>query len=377
MKLQLAIAVKEQEYARRLADYIRDSPFGGKWQLTAFTHPEAFVHFLKGGYPVDFIAAQPSMLKTAESFLPNVPTAVLVGGDGGSAEFPELRQFQPLPELLHRIAALYADSGGMSRQKAEEGASVLAVYSASGGVGKTTLCLQLMNAAGAAGYRAFYLNLERWNAMEAWLGKEAGSSEGEGLSQLLYLLKAQPEKVNGWLLQHRKRHSALKGDYLPAFSNADDRMTLQAADAEAIVKAVAASGQYDLIVIDMDEALDELHVALYERSDQIVWLLTDDPSVKRKSELACRYGSQRWGSRFQAVERRFQFVVNRRSGGSGERLPQRDWSEARPIAAALPECEAGSIQPQSVIAAPQYKAAVERLFRQLMKEGGGDRLADG
>ncbi|WP_042164328.1 hypothetical protein [Paenibacillus gorillae] len=376
MKLQLAIAVKESEYARRLADYVRDSPFGEKWQLTAFTHPEAFVHFLKGGYPVDFIAAQPSMLKTAGSFLPGVPTAVLVGGNGESADFPELRQFQPLPELLHRIAALYADSG-ISRQKTEEGASVLTVYSASGGVGKTTLCLQLMNTAGSGGLRAFYLNLERWNAMEAWLGKEAGSSEGEGLSQLLYLLKAQPEKVNGWLLQHLKRHSLLKGDYLPSFSNADDRITLQAGDAEAIVKAIAGSGQYDLIVIDMDEGLDELHLALYERSDQIVWLLTDDPSVRRKSELACRYGSQRWGSRFQSVERRFQFVVNRRSGGSGERLPQRNGNETWPIAAALPECEAGSIQPQSVIAAPQYKAAVERLYRQLMKEGGGERLADG
>ncbi|MFF2094280.1 hypothetical protein [Paenibacillus sp. NPDC058174] len=376
MKLQLAIAVKEQEYARRLADYVRDSPFGEKWQLTAFTHPEAFVHFLKGGYPVDFIAAQPSMLKTAGSFLPGVPTAVLAGGNGDSANFPELRQFQPLPELLHQIAALYADSG-ISRQKTEEGASVLTVYSASGGVGKTTLCLQLMHTAGAGGLRAFYLNLERWNAMEAWLGKEAGSSEGEGLSQLLYLLKAQPEKVNGWLLQHRKRHAALKGDYLPSFSNADDRITLQAGDAEAIVKAIAASGQYDLIVIDMDEGLDELHLALYERSDQIVWLLTDDPSVRCKSELACRYGSQRWGSRFQAVERRFRFVVNRRSGGNGERLPQRNWSDARAIAAALPEYEADSLQPQSLIAAPQYKAAVERLFRQLMKEGGGDRLADG
>ncbi|MUT68063.1 hypothetical protein [Paenibacillus sp. NEAU-GSW1] len=381
MKLQLAVAMKEQEYARRLADYVRASPFGNKWQLTAFTNPEAFVHFLKGGYPLDLIAAQPEMLEAAGSSLPPLPIAALIGGNGTAqtSTYTELQQYQPLPELLAGLSSIYAAYGKIASPiQGENGASVITVYSASGGVGKTSLSLQLLNAAASNGYRGFYLNLERWNAMDVWLEEHPGSQEGEGLSQLLYLLKTQPDRAGSWLQLHRKRHRSFKGDYLLPFSNLEDRMSLQAGDAESIVKAIASSGQYDLIIVDLDEAMDELHLALYERSDQVVWLLTDDPSVKRKSELAYLYGGQRWESRFRAAERRFQFVVNKRSGSDGERQPQAQRVGARPIAAALPDVAGagGGAFPSSIIAHPQYKAAVERLFRQLMKEGGDKQVVN-
>ncbi|MFF2481819.1 hypothetical protein [Paenibacillus sp. NPDC058071] len=384
MRLQVAIAVKEQEYARRLADYVRNSPIGEQWQLTVFTHPDAFVQYLRSGYPVDLVAAQPSMLSAASDSLGKVPVAALVTARGQCPEYEEIRQYQPLPELLRSLSALYAGaSGGKAHRGAEgDGSSVIAVYSASGGVGKTTLSLQLMETAAAKGCRAFYLNLERWSAWhykldggELEVGGE-GHHQGEGLSQLLYVLKSQPERAGDWLLKHRKRHPRFKGDYLLPCSNQEDRLALSAADAEAIVKAISATGQYDLIVVDLDEGTDELHMTICERSDQIIWLLTDDPSVRRKAELAYRYAEQRWQGRFEAVERRFQFVVNR---CSTERVPTADggrFGAKHPIAAELPEQESEGRRKSggAIIASPVYKAAVERLFRFLIEEEGAKPL---
>ncbi|MFX3635130.1 MAG: AAA family ATPase [Candidatus Pristimantibacillus sp.] len=378
MRFQIAIAVKEQEYVSRLAEYVRSSPFSEQWQLTAFTNPDAFTQFLKGGYPVDFIAAEPSMLDAAGDAIPSVPIVALVTARGQSYKHHELMQFQPLPELLQSISSLHAANGNRTTSSSDERmGKVISVYSASGGVGKTTLSLQLVNTAASNGYRVFYLNLEKWNAMEACLGPANSSVEGEGLSQLLYGLKSQPDKVSNWLAQHRKRHPVLKGDYVLPFSNTDDRLTLQASDAEAIIQNIVLSGLYDLIVIDLDDGLDELHLALFEQSDQVIWVITDDPAVQRKCELAYRYGERRWSSQFQSMDRRYQFIVNRHyvsDSGQSEPLPLQGF---KTITATLPEIqERNRSAPASVIASPLYKAAVEKLFQHLVKEGGARRIVN-
>ncbi|AJY73778.1 hypothetical protein [Paenibacillus beijingensis] len=61
-KLDLILAVKEAEYARRLADYVRDHALGESWRVTAFTNPQALRQYFKGGYPADLVAAGPEML---------------------------------------------------------------------------------------------------------------------------------------------------------------------------------------------------------------------------------------------------------------------------------------------------------------------------
>lgn len=384
VRYQLAVAVSELEYARRLAEYVRDSPFGEQWQLTAFTNPASLIQFLKGGYAVDLIAAQPAMLAAASPHLPaGVPVAAFVAAKGQYAQYDaELLQYQPLPELLQSLAALHgAVRPSADRASSEGGASVIAIGSASGGVGKTALALKLANTAAKHGCRVFYLTLERWSALEVWLG--AGDQrvlpEGEGMSQLLYHLKAEPDKAGAWLAQHRKRHPVLKADFILPCDNEEDRYSLLPADAAAMVELLRASRQYDLILIDLQDGMGEIELSIWRESSLVLWLVTDDPSVQRKTELAFGYAERRWKEDFQLLSRRIRLVVNRRNAPAGG-----DEAEERPldmftiklrngsrsIAAALPEAAEGRSSPAVVAASPLYKAAVERLFQQLVSEGG-------
>lgn len=158
VRYQLAVAVSELEYARRLAEYVRDSSFGEHWQLTAFTNPASLIQFLKGGYAVDLIAAQPAILAAAAPHLPaGVPVAAFVAAKGQDAQYDaELLQYQPLPELLQSLAALHgAVRSSAVNAGSEGGASVIAIGSASGGVGKTALALKLANTAAKHGCRVF------------------------------------------------------------------------------------------------------------------------------------------------------------------------------------------------------------------------------
>lgn len=373
-RYQLAIAVKEHEYMRRLADYVRDSPFGKQWQVAAFTNAEACKRYAQQGYTIDLIAAEPALLDQLKDDFSAIPSVALVSMLGGDEREHELLQYQPLPLLLQGLADFHEQSIRNGYQAAEviapgSNARVIAVHSASGGVGKTALSLHLVHAAGSLGHRTFYLNLERWNAADTWLGEPtAASADGEGMSELLYGIKAQSEQSDRWLKTHRKRHPLLKGDYISACSNAEDRLTLSSEDGAALIDIIARSGQYDLIVIDLDDALQELHTAVLERSDHVLWVVTDDSSVYRKHMQAMQYGQLKWGDRFKHILRRAAIVRNRVCAEQIPMLTDIPKLKAAPIT--LPEvAEWRSAEAVSLLSSPPFRAAAGRLLKHLLGEG--------
>lgn len=377
-RYQLVIAAKEQQYLRRLGDYIRDSPFDEHWQLTAFTNAEACRRHIEAGYTIDMLAIQPELYKElistgALNGARRMALAALVAGRGESGLEHELLQYQPLPALLQGVIDIHSEAAGHKAWSASSledgaGARIVSVYSASGGTGKTALALHLTHAAGSQHYRPFYLNLERWNTSGIWLGK---MPSGQGLSELLYELKSQPEQAGKWLLEHRIRHPVLKGDCLSACSNAEDRMTLGAEDAAALLALIKRSNQYDLIIVDMDDGMGELHMTVLSSSDQIVWLTGDDEAVLAKQRMALQYGEQKWGSRFGQLAPKIRFV---RGGVKADEAPVsvRDGISYEPVA--LPKAlEWDGAASAKLLSSPSYRAAAGKLLNHLLK--GGERHA--
>ena len=194
--------------------------------------------------------------------------------------------------------------------------------------------------------------------------------QGEGLSELLYGLKAQPEQAVKWLMEHRKRDSRLQSDYLSGCTNLEDRMTLSEEDALGLVDVVTRSGQYDLIVIDLECGLDELHTAIFERSDQVIWLLNGEASVRNKHAMALRYGEQKWGDRFSRLSPKFICVNNHAVRAEPPASSEREglaYAQAQ-----LPEVpdwrRSGNV---TLLSSPAFRAAVDKLYKQLSPEGGG------
>src|SRR5690606_22299818 len=147
--IHLCAAAHEADYIRRLADYVRQSPYGRSWRVSGFSSADSLTQYLTGGYPADLLLVPPDMAAPARQLRPGVPAALLVrhaaeAKDEGAA----VLQYQPMPQLMRQLAAIMAEQGlhaGM--RTADEGGaggpSVLAVYSPSGGCGVTTAALGL------------------------------------------------------------------------------------------------------------------------------------------------------------------------------------------------------------------------------------------
>lgn len=372
-RYQLAIALKEKEYTRRLADFVRSSSFGEKWQVAAFTHPGACKQYAKQGYMIDLILAEPDLLRELRPELAHIPSIALVSKLGGTGEQAELLQYQPLPQLLNgmdeQFEAMSGSRRNLSIRGVEDcGAKVITVHSASGGVGKTTLSLHLANAASARELKVIYINLERWNTSDLWLPPVEEENHEEGMSELLYAIKAGSQ-LSQWFLRHRKYHTILKCDYLPGFRNMEDRLSLSADDAVALVDAVSLGGLYDFVVVDLDDGFEELHISLLERSYRNFWMLTDAPSVNRKFSMAIEYGAQKWGERFARISQKSELVRNCIDKGGQGRIQRKSELKYAPIV--LPKVgEWNGVGDHPVLlSSTQYRAAVGSLLKHTLGEG--------
>jgi|GEM_PF-356327 len=405
-RIQLAIVVKEQEYVKRLADYVRSSVYREQLQLIAFTKAEACAQYLKECCSIELLAGEPDLLDELRQLLAEtgetssyiagnvsnagaansansansirgIPTAALVQTLGQGSGYVELLQYQSLPLLLQALIELRmrvdgARSGPFSLSTVPgRGIAVIAVFSAVGGSGKTTLSLHMAHAASVLGKRVFYLNMERWNSSAVWMGdneKAAGGaqqSESEGLSELLYCLKAQPGSALKWLVSHVKYDSWLKTSYIAPCSNPEDRLQLSAEDALSVIEAITASQQYDLIICDMDDELSLLQLALLEKADSVLWIAGRDVSAQRKQAAALHYGKQKWGERFLRICGKAQLVHNEGEPSHRFELEQRSFIPS--AAASLPNVEAWRTAYQApLLSSPAYRAAVDRLLKSLL-----------
>ena len=146
----------------------------------------------------------------------------------------------------------------------------------------------------------------------------------------------------------------------------------------ALPISIAESGQYDVVVVDLDSRMDPIHYAAFEEADVIIWLLSREPVVIRKTSMALRYGEQKWGDPFQQLRRKFRFVESVAHGvgelSFNETLQVRieggipyvaEWSEGRQLLDA------------SGYAA--YRSAVESLMNRfaLLERGGEDAGRNG
>lgn len=81
-------------------------------------------------------------------------------------------------------------------------------------------------------------------------------------------------------------------------------MALQPQAAAQLIEAIAGSGLYDLIVIDLDGGADVLHMAVFERCSHLFYVEEGTMTSIKKAECFLRYGRERWGEAFQAIERK-------------------------------------------------------------------------
>lgn len=370
----MVLASGDPQYIEAVLDYVNGSEFERRVQITAFSRLEAFEKFMsQEGQRPDLIAAEPAFAEVClhggkEGDPVTTAPLILLSETGREEGYTQVeRKFQPLPELLTALLKRAAGEDGEAALRGGEApVQVIGVYSAAGGVGKTTTALQMARMLTGLGAKVFFLNLE---SVQSSLTEDNRGPQGDGaigLGGLLYELKASaeqkrlPEKS---VSRFAVKHSWTGGETFPGAANLRELLEMTKEDTIRLLDYIALNETYDFILVDMDSFVDGRSEGMLERCDRLIWLLEDDDRSMAKSAAWLTYLEHYEKSIYQLLRRKTVFVLNKFDGFMAAHLPRPEMDPAFKLPL-VPDWEAHSYTGNSP-ESPVYKRDLMKLCRYL------------
>lgn len=197
--------------------------------------------------------------------------------DTGSSNVIELFKYSAIRDIYFRIITNSSGAvmGALTEKKETQ---VVLVYSPIGGSGKTTLALGLCGHLHKRFKRVLYLNAEHLNGFQHYF---PGALP---LPANLY----DALRTGGTSLYQAMEPFLAQGDvpYFPPFRVALSSLDFPLSVYQTILSALRKSGEYDVIIVDVDTAFDEDKAMLIRNADKVVLLATQTPAgVAKMNQL--------------------------------------------------------------------------------------------
>ncbi|MEY9093370.1 CpaE family protein [Paenibacillus sp. RC84] len=319
MKRLLILIGPDKEFASAMERFIREGEYRDRLDIRSVIHCE------HAGTFVEQNRREPLLILHAETIADEEIIRWLGEGHNGLvyrlSETPEradlpagnrIYRYQPFRTMLRDLllrAAEQIGGPGLGRTGFRSGrTSVLAVYSAFGGSGKSVLALNMAAQLAAQGKKVLYVSLEAVSS-SALLMKDGPP---DSFSRLLYAWRKSPDRTADYADLLQCRHPAYGFDYLAPLPNIREADELQAEDVSGLVRRIADSGICDVLLLDLDSAVQPRTLGALQASDIVVWLVTQDAHALYKTrKVREAMGSMR---SLESCTSKSLFVLNKYTG---------------------------------------------------------------
>jgi len=223
----------------------------------------------------------------SESVIEHSTEAVEKGG------IARILKYQSLAKLFGMLCELdeawNRPNQARGLREEESATQLLTVYSASGGAGKTTVALHIARTLALAKYRTLFVSLESLSASHRWLYGAGESPQDDRLSQLIYFLTTDNEKLRHKLPGFIDIHGATGLHYIANSWQIREMEEMGSETTVRLLQAFKSIGNFQYIVVDTPSALQQRTVSALTLSDEIIWLLLGDAFCVHKSRQAIDY----------------------------------------------------------------------------------------
>lgn len=187
--------------------------------------------------------------------------------DGGTEDLEIEKVFKySSPKEIYKQVVSQGNVGVSSN--AVKKTIVALVYSACGGVGKSTVALAVSEALAKSFNSVLYVNAQRINSFQHMLMNQSVIPNSAVSDFTSSTSDIYPK------IKHIIRNE--KFDYLPPFSMAISSLGLDFSVYEEIIKSAKATKKYDVIVVDTDTTFDEGKANLITLADKVLIVLEQD-----------------------------------------------------------------------------------------------------
>jgi cellulose biosynthesis protein BcsQ len=221
--------------------------------------------------------------------------------------YSTIYKYQPLNQLLTQVMGhcLENDQSIHTIVKGHERTKVLSVYSAVGGLGKTTLAINLAKELAALDYTIFYLNLEYISSSSLFFT----DSKEQTFSDILYYLETRPEQILSKIESLKKHDHKMKVDYFSPLKNPQEMLDISLEQTSLLIQSLINLGNYDLVIIDLESSTHDRIVASFIHSDHIFWLTTDDIQCLMKTNILLKDFKVRCNEHYKGFETNITFIM--------------------------------------------------------------------
>lgn len=362
-KLNIIIAERDSHYTALLADYARSTEWSRKVNVRQVTQQETLLEYVRQGtaqmyllHP-DFEAAEkPGLCRL--TLCETKQAAEQMGVSG-------IYKYQPLHQLLSKIVERYrqfAEADGAPARKS--GPSLHTVFSAAGGVGKTTVAIHLARALAENGERCLY-----WN-MELVPGNLLPHMpDAEQTARFMYGLRVDAPWLKESFSSLLSRSEPHGFEYFAGFGEVREALDLTREDVSRLIAWLKQSGRYDTIVFDCEAGPHPRLCALLGQSDTGLCIVTEDAdSAVRASRLLAEAELWEGGGPGAAI----RFVMNKHLDSGVRMLPGLAGGQGAVIAAKLPYVPGWAVTHagRGTAVEPLFHSAIARLLPLVRRAGG-------
>lgn len=313
-KVQLVIADQDVDYLQAFTQYIGASEFFDKLTVRCFSQEESLEQYLRKQEALDLLLVHPQLLPESTS-LKNTSTVLLLSEQPYREEKPlhsTIYKYQPLNQLVTQVLSHFIDNNPsiFLTNTGQKKTKVLSIYSAVGGLGKTTLAVNLARELSDLDYQVFYLNFEHISSSPLFF---ADSNE-QTFADILYYLEAYPQKILSKMESLKKRDSQTKIDYFSTVKNPQEMLDLSLETSSLLLNALVDLHSYDFIIVDLESSIHNRILASFIHSDYIFWLLTDDIQCLTKTNRIREYFEERYTEYYGDFSSNIHFIMNKYTG---------------------------------------------------------------
>lgn len=310
--INLVLADADSRYTELFIHYLRNSQYSNKVTAKAFTNKENLEKFdIESGKYI--LLVSPELLPTEQILQKYQIVMILADLNNleGNYNYPVIAKFQPLNKLTEQVINFFLDKNEsiIFNPNINLNLKVISIYSANGGIGKTTLAVNLAKELAYRGKKVFYLNLEYLDSSDAFFP----ANEEKNFSRFLYYLKANLNTLPAKIEPLKSHYSNLNLDYFGPPSNSEEILEITEKEIEDLILTFRNYTLYDYLIIDLESSFHERIRGALHNSDLIFWLVLDDKqSIIKNQKLLKNYVQAK--REYNSLEIRIKFVLNRYLG---------------------------------------------------------------
>lgn len=281
--LRLVAADTDQKYLLGLSEYLLED-YGQIFDVCCFTTRESLITYLSAEKDIDIL------LLGSEMIINNLPvkSTTMIFNLSDIADREEtskaftLYRFQSARKLVQSLLEkyeAYCDKPSCLSNK-KHATKIVACYSAAGGDGKSTVASNLARLYNMNNKRSLLISTETFGGT----GFLTMSEKNHGITYFIHLIKEKLPNLEIKLESIIKHDTGTGIYYIGREQNMLEYKDISKSDMELFLLFLKTQGSYDIVLIDMETAINEASLGVLSSSDIVVQVVAANIVSQRKAE---------------------------------------------------------------------------------------------